>query len=274
MCPACDSDRFAEIAGAVPLRRCKECGLYLAAFRHTNDAGYDRIDTNAYESSIGIVRRQQSEEIVAFVREHLPSGEWLDVGCGYGYAVEAARAAGYDARGIEPNAVAAKAACDRGVNVTHGMLDEETRAADVLSTLDVLEHVADMNAFAALVRRKARGAWVIKVPSSDGLFFRIAHALRLTRAIERLWQSRYEHPHLVYFDESTLRRFLAKHGFAVRATRYLQEIPTSTVVDRLTLDGATPRWMAWLAVPVVAAINVVERLRGRSDALLVLATPR
>jgi hypothetical protein len=130
-----------------------------------------------------------------------------------------------------------------------------------------------VNAFARLVRRKARRLWVIKVPSSDGLYFRVAHRLGIASAVERLWQSRYEHPHRVYFDEASLRRFLRGHGFDVAATRYLQEVPTRTVTDRLTLDRRMPRWRARLVVPVVAAINLVEHLRARSDALLVLATP-
>jgi 2-polyprenyl-3-methyl-5-hydroxy-6-metoxy-1,4-benzoquinol methylase len=275
MCPVCNGDRFLKIFTAgLSLRKCTGCGLYLGASADSKEASYATIDPRAYEDSIGVVRRAQSASIAGFVRDHLADGDWLDVGCGYGYAVEAARAAGYSARGIEPNVVAAEIARDRGVDVTHGLFSDETVPADVVSTLDVLEHLEDMNSFAELVKRKTRGLWVIKVPSSDGLFFRIAHAFRIASAIKRLWQSRYEHPHRVYFNESTLHMFLEKHGFDVVATRYLEDIPTRTVVGRLTLDGVTPRWKARLARPAFSAINFIERLRGRSDALLVIARPR
>ncbi|HYO79597.1 MAG TPA: hypothetical protein VE010_24235, partial [Thermoanaerobaculia bacterium] len=93
-------------------------------------------------------------------------------------------------------------------------------------------------------------------------------------AVRRLWQSEYEHPHTVYFDEATLTRFLAKNGFEVLAKRYLDEVPNGTVIDRLTLDGRMPRWKAVLAVPLFFLINAVERLRGKSDALLVIARER
>lgn len=261
-----------SIAG-LTLRRCTGCGLYLGVFTEPTETSYATINPKAYLDSIGLVRQTQSESIVSFVRLHHAGGDWLDVGCGYGYAVEAARAAGYSARGIEPNVVAAEIARERGVEVTHGVLSDDTPPADVVSTLDVLEHLEDINSFAQLVKRKTRGLWVIKVPSSEGLFFRIAHTLRISSAVERLWQSRYEHPHLVYFSESSLRTFLEKHGFDIVATRYLEEIPTRTVVARLTLDGATSRWKAWLAVPVISVINFVERLRARSDALLMIAKP-
>jgi SAM-dependent methyltransferase len=275
MCPACGGEAFDTIRTAgLTLRRCTSCGLYLGDRTVSKTAGYSTIDAVKYVDSIGIVRRSQSASIIAAVRDHVAGGEWLDVGCGFGYAVEAAQSAGYAARGIEPDALAAERARGRGLDVTQGILSDATQPADVVSTLDVLEHVDDMRSFAELVKRKARRLWVIKVPSSDGLFFRIAHTFGMAAAIERLWQSRYEHPHLVYFNERSLHTFLRRQGFAVVATRYLQEIPTRTVVARLTLDGATPLWLARLAVPLLAAINFAERLRSRSDALLVIARPQ
>jgi SAM-dependent methyltransferase len=275
MCPVCEGRTFtATCIAGLHLRRCRECGLRIGDFPASQETGYAHVDQNAYRDSLAVVRRAQSAAIVRWVREHVTAGEWLDVGCGYGFAVEAASNAGFHARGIEPNAIAADTARRRGIEVEHGLLTETTPAADVVSTFDVLEHVPDINAFAALVKTKARRLWAIKVPSSDGLFFRVAHALRVRSAVERLWQSRYEHPHRVYFDERALHRFLDKHGFDVVATHYLDEMPSRTVVDRLTLDAAIPRWKAHLAVPAVAVINGIEHLRARSDAMLVLAHPR
>ena len=253
------------------MHRCVECGLRTSPAGERKGTSYADVDQVAYLRSIGAVRRAQGEEIVAFVREHGGAGEWLDAGCGFGYVLEAARAAGFRVRGIEPDPVAALAARERVADVHEGFLEEDTPPADILSTLDVLEHLDDINAFAELVKRKTRSLWLIKVPSSDGLFFRIAHALRIGSAVERLWQWRYEHPHTVYFDESTLRRFLERHGFEIVAVRYLDEVPTNTVVDRLTLAGGMPRWRARLAVPLFFAINAIERLRAKSDALVVLA---
>lgn len=272
MCPVCGEKDLASstVAGLV-LQRCRACGLRTSAILGGTGTNYADVDDAAYLRSIGLVRREQAQAIVAFVREHEQNGEWLDVGCGFGYLLEAARASGFRVRGLEPDAKAASAARDRVGNVEQGVLDESTSAADILSTLDVIEHLHDIDAFAELARRKARALWVIKVPSSEGAFFRIAHALRIGSAVKRLWQSEYEHPHRVYFDRPSVTRFLTKHGFAVVAVRYLPEMPTGTVVDRLTLDGRMPRWKARLALPFFFAINVIERLRRKSDAIVVLA---
>ena len=275
MCPVCGGERFqSRTIADVTIRRCLACGLRVSAIAPGHGTNYADVDGDAYLQSIGRVRRAQGEEIVAVVREHELSGEWLDVGCGFGYVLEAARAAGFRVRGIEPDANAACAARERVGEVEQGVLAETTPPADILSTLDVVEHLDDLNAFASLVKRKTRAVWVIKVPSSEGLFYRVAHAMRIGSAVKRLWQSAYEHPHTVYFDRATLTRFLGNNGFDVIASRYLDEVPTRTVIDRLTLDGRMPRWKAALAVPLFFAINVVERLRGKSDALVVLARPR
>lgn len=265
---------MARVIAGLTIRRCTACGLRTSTIARTKETNYADVDDDAYLQSIGSVRRAQGEAIVSFVREHHGSGEWLDVGCGFGYVLEAARDAGFRVRGIEPDAKAAQTARERVGEVEQGVLEETTSAADVLSTLDVLEHLDDINAFARLVKRKARALWVIKVPSSEGLFFRVAHALRIRSAVKRLWQSDYEHPHTIYFDQATLTRFLGNHGFDVVAARYLDEVPTGTVVDRLTLDDSVPRWKARLAMPLFFAINLLERMRGKSDALVVLARPR
>lgn len=275
MCPVCGGERFqSRTIADVTIRRCVACGLRISAVAPGQGTSYADVDANAYLESIGSVRRAQGAQIAAFVLEHEPSGEWLDVGCGFGYVLEAAKTAGFRVRGIEPDANAARAARERVGEVEEGFLAETTPAADILSTLDVLEHLDDLNAFASLVKRKTRAMWVIKVPSSEGLFYRVAHALRIGSAVKRLWQADYEHPHTVYFDRASLTRFLTNNGFDVIAARYLDEVPTSTVMDRLTLDGRMPRWKAALAVPLFLAINLVERLRGKSDALVVLARPR
>jgi SAM-dependent methyltransferase len=275
MCPVCDGQRFedASVAG-LALRLCVACGVRIAEFSRPRRTGYADVDMTAYQRSIAVARRSQSTTIVSLVRRHVPSGQWLDVGCGYGYVLEAANAESFDTRGIEPNALAAKAARQRGLTVSEGFLDASTEAADVVSVLDVLEHLEDMHAFAELAHAKCRRLLVVKVPSSDGLCFRLAHAFRLRSLVERLWQANYDDPHRVYFNEGALHRFLESHRFEIVSTHYLAEVEAGTVVDRLTLDGAIPTWKARLAVPVVWCINAFERIRGRSDALLVLARPR
>jgi len=89
--------------------------------------------------------------------------------------------------------------------------------------------------------------------------------------IKRLWQSEYEYPHRVYFNQKSLQSFLEKNGFEVIKATYLAEVPNSTVINRLLMDNTIPRWQALLLVPVFYCINIIEKIRRKSDAMLVLA---
>ena len=282
-CPACGATewRARRVLEALLVLRCAACGMLRSEIRSQDAISYAQVDDAAYESAIGALRRSQAVEVLRFAAPHATRGDWLDVGCGPGYLLSEARGAGFRVRGIEPDAKAAELARARlGADaVRHDVFREaEDGSADVLSTLDVLEHVpvAELADFASRVRRTLRdgGVWVIKVPSSEGLFFRVAHALRLRPQIERLWQVDHAWPHTVYFARATLTAFLQRHGFDVVAHRYLAEVPLRSAVARLTMLGNVPRWQAMLALPAIAGVNAVEWVRRKSDALVVVARPR
>jgi hypothetical protein len=120
----------------------------------------------------------------------------------------------------------------------------------------------------------------IKVPSTEGLYYRPSHALaRLyppaaASLARRMWQTRHEYPHLGYFSLISLSRWLETFGFSVLGHRYVPEVPIRTTIDRLTTDGDISRGKAWLMAPGVVGVTLVESLRGKSDGLVVFARPR
>lgn len=280
-CPACGAREWAaeRVPPRLVIRTCARCGLPISEIDGGDSVSYADFDDDVYDAALGRVRQMQVTQILRFARRHATNGTWLDVGCGTGHLLEAAGGAGFRVRGIEPDSSAASRARERvGVDaIREGLfVEREAPPVEVLSTLDVLEHIPvdAMPQFARAVRESLNpgGIWVIKVPSTEGLYFRLAHAVGLRSSIERLWQVGYASPHMVYFAGDTLRRFLERHGFRVVASQYLREMPVRSAFARLTMRG-TPRWQAALAVPLVAAINAVERLRRRSDALVVIARP-
>ena len=109
-------------------------------------------------------------------------------------------------------------------------------SADVVATLDVLEHVppAEHAAFARAMADVLApgGIWAIKVPSTEGLYYQLSAMLaRVAPRIgatfmRRLWQTDYEFPHTVYFDRRSLQCWLQRHGFTMVDFRYLPEVPS------------------------------------------------
>ena len=293
-CPACGGRDFRDwhIAHGLSMHTCRSCGLILSSLlrRYAKLGQYENVNLPAYMSSVGAVRDEQSLKILSIVRPYARQGaRVLDIGCGFGSFLQRARQAGYAVAGVEPDAHACAGACEalgEGA-VRHGTLQQVKLAsgsADVVATLDVLEHVplADHTAFARAIADVLApgGIWVIKVPSTDGLYYHasamMARVLPRVGAVfmHRLWQTDYEWPHMVYFNRSTLQAWLQRHGFTMVGSTYLPEVPLRTIIDRLSHDGDISRWQAYLLVPAVLIINTVEWLRRRSDALVVIARRR
>jgi 2-polyprenyl-3-methyl-5-hydroxy-6-metoxy-1,4-benzoquinol methylase len=290
-CPACSGTRFADrvITDGLSTHTCRTCGLVLSSMTRRKPAvgQYENVDLDAYLTSVGALRDEQSARILSLLAPHLrPGARVLDVGCGFGSFLVRARRAGYAVAGIEPDAHACAGACDtlgEGV-VRLGTLQAVRPAiasADVVATLDVLEHVPP-DEHAAFARAVAEvlapgGIWAIKIPSTEGLYYRASALLarvasrRGATLMRRLWQTDYQFPHAVYFDWPSLQRWLGRHGFTAIEHRYLPEVPIRTVIDRLSHDGDISRAQAYALVPAVVVINAVEWLRRRSDALVVLA---
>lgn len=247
------------------------------------------VEEEIYVRSVGASRRRQAAYILKHLIRHVPRGaSILDIGCSFGFFLQEARRAGFEVHGLEPDPQAHGYATRMlGEGVVHlGVLDDAAvpRSADVVATLDVIEHIPpeEHETFAKRVRSVLTpgGVWAIKVPSTEGLYYKLSDLM--VRAyqpagaslVRRIWQTRYEYPHLVFFSLVSLSAWLGRFGFDVISHRYLPEIPNGTIVDRLTTDGDISKATAYLAVPAVMSVTLIDRLRGRSDALVVLARPR
>jgi SAM-dependent methyltransferase len=124
-----------------------------------------------------------------------PGGRLLDVGCGTGALVAAARAAGLDATGVEPDPeMAALAGASLGSEVVVARLPDLPHADDGFDAVTanfVLNHVDDPRAAAReLVRMAAPGGVVratiwTSAPSAQGALFR--SVLEASDAVEAVF---------------------------------------------------------------------------------------
>jgi len=293
-CPACQGSLFVDrrVLPDLGTRGCSSCGLLLSVIERSGPgiSEFALVDEDTYIRSVGAARRRQAAKILAPLKRLVaPGAAVLDVGCSFGFFLEVARREGFRIQGVEPDPQAyayARSLLGEDV-VRHGVLDAHTSppgSADVVTTLDVIEHipVEEHEAFAGIVHHVLMpgGVWVIKVPATEGLFYKLSNLLvRVYPQIgaslmRRMWQTRYEYPHLVYFSLESLSRWLQRFGFVVLGHRYLPEVDSRTVVDRLTTDGDIGKLKAYLAAPAVLGVTLVDSLRQRSDALVVFAQPR
>jgi 2-polyprenyl-3-methyl-5-hydroxy-6-metoxy-1,4-benzoquinol methylase len=134
----------------------------------------------------------------------------LDVGCALGLMLHEASAASWEAIGVETSEFAAHyAAVHTGCQVYTGTLQDahfESESFDVVTLMDVIEHVPWPRALIAEVHRVLRpgGVVFLVTPNFASLFVRLYGAKAYGIGPEE---------HVTYFQPSTIRQLLQANGF-------------------------------------------------------------
>jgi len=143
----------------------------------------------------------------------------LDVGCGEGAFLAAARAAGFTVEGIEPTGWAAELARLRGLRVHRCEVSAaplEAERYDAVTLWDVIEHLPDPTADLARLHGALRpgGRLIASTPVLDGWEARV---------MGEAWPGWDPPRHLSVFSRASLTALLDRSGFTVVGWRYVSE---------------------------------------------------
>ena len=202
------------------LRACDECGyafvadplsdlssVYDAAYYHGR--GADPLVNYAEEvANPRSIRRFEWRGIHAWARSLGPvdgTTRWLDFGCGAGGLVGYLRGEGVDALGFEPGVGAATfraAAPERFLSPEQ--LEQAAGRFDIVSAIEVLEHVADPLAELAALRRCLRPGGLLLLTTGNLAPYR-----------DRIERWRYVMPevHISFYEPRALAAALDRVGF-------------------------------------------------------------
>lgn len=163
---------------------------------HANDAGLARMKKATYGAMLDLLPPG-------------PSGRrLLDVGCGLGFSLLAAQERGFEAIGIDPLAPT-DATARPGRRIVRASLEtfSDPRPFDVVSMIDVIEHVRDpvgsLGAAASLLRAGGTLLVATNDSSSPG-----------ARALGPRW-THYHRAHLWFFTPATLSEVARRAGLRV-----------------------------------------------------------
>ena len=232
-CPACGARTFRtfDLGGGNVLRRCDACGT-VSALDYADPSevyvdGYMFGEAGPFGLDVTAPLFQQylfrvADRRVAMIERAsgVSAGRLLDVGCGTGEVLAAARERGWTTHGVEPERTAAEMAQSRGLEVTIAMLERSglpENSFDVVSAFHVLEHQPDSRAFLSSLARWARpgGFVAVEVPN-----FRSVQRRRLGHG----WPGLRPREHLVHFTPQTLADTMVRAGIEplmVRSPAYL-----------------------------------------------------
>jgi 2-polyprenyl-3-methyl-5-hydroxy-6-metoxy-1,4-benzoquinol methylase len=186
------------------------------------------IQLEQYFRSVKATRERSYAQLLSQVKQVVPNGSWLDVGCSYGWLLHAISQHGFQGEGIEPSHAAAEHARQAGLTIHTGLFPQDLASDqryNVISFMDVLEHLEEPHT--ALLEAKRRllphGALVIQVPDQACFLYRLAEWMhrstsgKLGFAWRRLWLLDFDFPHRTYFNRTALTRLLELAGWEVRA---------------------------------------------------------
>jgi SAM-dependent methyltransferase len=214
VCPGCRATAANPLgrANGFDIRSCERCGtLFTAELPKAEQASdyelfYDESRAVAVPDFV-LGRLEETASSLEPYRTDL--NRWLDIGCGAGTLLRAVTNLGWDALGTEvaPAAVdAVRAAGFEAVLGETGDLDLPAEGFDVVSMVEVVEHVPDVDALFADAARLLRpgGALYLTTPHGRSLSARL---------LRTSWSVITPPDHLQLFSVGGMRAALGRTGF-------------------------------------------------------------
>jgi SAM-dependent methyltransferase len=305
-CPACGGALadWRSVPSAEPelgprrfeLLRCRVCASAVTAgepLPEFHDAGAYGGGTPRLHALARRVLARFDRRRLELVRELAqPPARLLDAGAGRGRFVAAARAAGYDAFGIEPSVRGTEAAAALGVDVRRAGLEDaeiEQGSVDAATLWHVLEHLDEPAPALDRLHGWLRpgGGLLVGVPNLASWQARLGGARWYHLDVPR---------HRIHFTPAGLSALLGRHGFqVVRAEhRLLEHNPFGMWQSAVTRGTRHPSYLynllkrnapldardlaitlaALPLAPVAAAIESLAARTGHGGTIAVVARAR
>lgn len=270
-CPACGAARHHVLGDKAGYRigACEECRT-LRVLNPPDAPASERYADYYLEPGVPVpdfVRDRLGRIVAGFERGRGP-GSLLDVGCGEGAMLATARARGWAAVGVEVSRSAIEKLRASGHEVHHGELAEAGLAAssfDVVTLVEVLEHVGDPCALLREVARVVRPGGIV--------FATTPHGRGASVRVLGLRSSLVAPPeHLQLFSVAGIRRLLRRARLVPVSTRATGLNPSELLVRlRAGADApaSTARVEAAYAVNAALESSPARRLvKGAANAVL------
>ncbi len=191
-----------------------------------------------------------------------PPGELLDIGCGRGKFLQAAKDAGWKVTGLEP----AKEHADyanrvQGFNVLNTSIEQaflHQESFDVVTLWDVIEHLEHPKEILKKIFGAVRkgGYLLLATPNHQSLINFAARALYVASGgmVKKPLSFLFVQEHVLYFTPQSLHRMVEECGFVP-----IKEMKTGTDIDRYQVSPLV-RSTAKVLLAVSKLIRAENRL--------------
>jgi 2-polyprenyl-3-methyl-5-hydroxy-6-metoxy-1,4-benzoquinol methylase len=222
------------------------------------DLGSLYTDPDEYFSAHDVeAKKKVCQELIRSLENRLQRrGTLLDVGCGRGELLWAARRAGWEFEGVDPSAAYLDwGRVNLGVEAHLGTLEEMNfpeEHFDAILLDGVIEHLYEPYRTLQEVWRLLRpgGVCYMDAPNEDGLYMKIGNIYM--RLLGRDWvvnlAPTFPPYHVQGFNPDSLRRLVKRVGFQIEESRIFGEVLPLTGAPSLrkALENRAARFVNWI----------------------------
>lgn len=259
VCPLCKSPQFDHVAtrfDKLDIVRCRQCNLAYINPRPTAEEIAKMYEESYYAGSadraVGYVHHRPSALSIRYCAPYswkllleetsLVNMRALDIGCAFGQWVYWMSKSGAKALGIDITAEGVNWGREKlGLDLrqaTLESLDEPQESFDVITMVDLIEHIAELDSFMNRLTSLLKPGGLVFVQTPNFGTYQTWG--------DRCSFLRYSLDHLLYFDIASLDNLFAKYNmFPTRETLVLCTIPCDVTVY-LELCKATSRFKSWI----------------------------
>jgi len=212
VCPACSSHKARKVGikNELEIVKCQNCRSLYCPYMpwYTSERYYvDYYSHHGLDEPPVVIKRLK--EITRGFSKHRQTNRLLDVGCGGGLLLEAARENGWDALGIDVSISSVEHVRNLGFEVFHGELKDvnlDSEQFDVISAAEIVEHLFDPLTVLKEAHRLLRPGGLLWITTP--------HANSLAARLMKLdWKLVCPPEHLQLFSVRGLRTLLRQAGF-------------------------------------------------------------
>jgi SAM-dependent methyltransferase len=188
------------------LVKCSNCGLYFE-IPNLSDENLLKYYNSSSDEILG--RKEDYYPIISEIKKFKEEGTILDIGCGWGGLLEAARDYGYQGKGVEIMEKAREYCKELGFEIYSGdfLNTKIEEKFDIITLQSVLEHTKNPE----IILKRAR-----EILKEDGiLVISVPNYCISAKILGRNWQYLWPIEHIYYFRKDTIKKILQKTGFSL-----------------------------------------------------------
>jgi 2-polyprenyl-3-methyl-5-hydroxy-6-metoxy-1,4-benzoquinol methylase len=216
-CPVCASNNFRFIfeKNEKLFYRCKNCSFEMQhPMPSTEELKYyydNAYNEGLYKDFVDAIKmkRVNADYRYKHTKKYI-EGNVLDVGCSDGHFLNKLAENKIDAEGIDISEIAVNYSVSKGLKAFTSDLESyvSNNKYKTIIGFDIIEHVRDPNQFLNSIKRLIQndGTLILSTPNKKSIFQKL---------MGKYWYFYIPEEHLLYFDKSTLRILLEKHGFQI-----------------------------------------------------------